>query len=81
MAKKTDKQHSENFEKLLKGKTIKSVSYMSEKDAEKLNWHSRPLIIWFTDGSYLFPKSDDEGNNGGAMILGDDKDYKTIYVL
>jgi hypothetical protein len=31
-------------------------------------WESRPLAIFFTDGSFIFPSMDDEGNDGGSLF-------------
>ena len=64
--------------KLLIGKTIKNVFYMTSKEAEEqFGWFSRPLIIEFTDGSQITAMSDDEGNDGGAYSTSFKK-YRTI---
>jgi len=52
----------------LLGKTIKSVRYMTKSEAENMGWESRALAIFFTDGSFIFPSMDDEGNDGGALF-------------
>ena len=51
----------------LVGKTIKKVRYMTEQEADNLYWTKRPLVIQFTDGTFLIPQADDEANNGGAL--------------
>ena len=53
--------------KVLEGKTIKSVRYMTPKEAADFGWYSRPIIIQFTDGTYIIPMMDDEGNDGGSI--------------
>ncbi len=58
-------------EKQLVGKTIKSVRYMSNEEAQETMWYNRPVVIEFTDGSYIIPQSDDEGNDGGAIYCSD----------
>jgi len=63
--------------KNLVGKTIKSVRYMTDKEMNDLGWYSKSLVIIFTDGSYIFPSSDDEGNNAGALFTSF-KDLDTI---
>ena len=73
--------HLKKFNKYLKGKTIKNVSWLGEEDMETLMWYKRPVVIEFTDGSILIPKSDDEGNDGGSLYYHDDKVSDTIYVL
>jgi hypothetical protein len=78
--KKTDQEHAKNFT-FLTGKTIASVRYVGEAECTKLMWHKRPLIIIFTDGSFIVPQSDDEGNDGGAMYYQDDAQENIIYTL
>lgn len=63
----TQKKWEADISKFLKGKTIQSVRYMTENEKEEYMWHSRPLAIFFTDGSFIFPMADDEGNDGGAL--------------
>ena len=53
---------------VLVGKTIKSVRYQYTCEIKDLGWSKKSLVIFFTDGSYLFPSSDDEGNNAGALF-------------
>jgi hypothetical protein len=36
------------------------------------DWYERPIVIIFSDGSFIVPMADDEGNNGGAMYTSDD---------
>lgn len=54
--------------KMLVGRTIKSVAFMSHKDAEQCGWDKRPLIIELDNGLCLYPSADDEGNEGGALF-------------
>ena len=65
---------------LLVGKTVKSVRYMNEAEAEHSGFYSRPLVIEFDDGSWIFPMADDEGNNGGALATSSET-LDTIPVL
>lgn len=74
-------KHLKQFNKYLKGKTIKEVTWLSKKDMETMMWYKRPVIIHFTDGSFVIPQSDDEGNDGGSMYYQDEKVSDTIYVL
>lgn len=76
----TDQQHANKF-MFLAAKKISSVRYLTQEEAEGMGWHKRPLVIRFTDGSYLMPQSDDEGNNGGAMHYQDDAQENVIYTL
>lgn len=49
------------------GKKIKSVSIMTQEDADDIGYDSRPIIIELEDGTLLYPVSDDEGNDGGSI--------------
>ena len=40
---------------------------MTPKEAEEFGWYSRPVVIHFTDGTYIIPMKDDEGNDGGSV--------------
>ena len=73
-------KHLKKFNEYLKGKTIKDVTWLSDGDMENMMWYKRPVIITFTDGSFLIPMADDEGNDGGSMIYQDEKVNDTIYV-
>jgi hypothetical protein len=76
----TDQQHSSNFAFLV-GKRIESVRYMTQDEADAFMWDKRPLVIRFTDGSFLIPQTDDEGNEGGAMFHQLNGNETIIYTL
>lgn len=52
--------------KLLVGKTIRHVRYLTDEEMEGCMWYKNPLVIEFTDGTAILSQSDDEGNDGGA---------------
>jgi hypothetical protein len=52
----------------LVGKTIKCVRYQYTCEMKDMGWSKKSLVIFFTDGSYMFPSSDDEGNNAGTLF-------------
>lgn len=54
--------------KHLVGKTIKNVRYMTDEEIMNNGWCNRPLVIFFTDGSYMYASQDDEGNGAGALF-------------
>lgn len=53
--------------KVLVGRTITKVEYMSEKDRDETGWYNRPIQIQLDNGVWLTPTSDDEGNEGGSI--------------
>ena len=62
-------QHwTKEAEKSLKGRKVKSLRYLSAKEAAGLGWHQRPLVIEFDDGTLVFASRDDEGNGAGALF-------------
>jgi hypothetical protein len=65
---------------VLVGKTVKSVRYLTDSEMEDFMWSCRPLAIFFTDGTYLIPSKDDEGNDGGALFT-NIKNLPTIPVI
>lgn len=62
-----------NRAKVLVGKTIKEVRYMTKAEAEEFGWYSRGIVIFFEDGSHIIPMRDDEGNDAGSVDGSDDK--------
>lgn len=52
----------------LVGKTIKNVRYMTDKEMKQHFWSNKPLVIFFTDGTYMYASQDDEGNGAGALF-------------
>lgn len=64
----------------LVGKKIKAVEYLTEKESNEMMWNGRPIIIIFDDDSYIFPMSDDEGNDAGALATSF-TDLSTIPVI
>ena len=49
----------------LLGQRIVKMQYMSKKDAEKLKWYKRPLMLMLENGTWIIPQCDDEGNDEG----------------
>ena len=54
--------------KLLKGKKITEVRYLSKKEARDLGWNRRSIVLQLNDGTVIYPSRDDEGNDGGALF-------------
>lgn len=60
----------------LAGKTIARIRWMTPDEMEMFGWGGwRPgPILFFTDGSWLVPMSDEEGNTPGFMEYGGDSE-------
>ena len=65
-------------EKHLLGKKVVKVRYLTDDEADNLGWRSRSIVIFFDDGTYVFPSADDEGNNAGALF-GTNKDLELTF--
>ena len=67
MSKMTEHKWTEDAKKRFVGKKITNVRWMTDKEAEKYGWDHRPIVMYLSDGTIIFPQQDDEGNNGGAL--------------
>jgi hypothetical protein len=65
--KEIEHRETEYARKHLVGRKISDVRYMQAKEAEDMDWSSRPLVLILDDGTLIWPTSDDEGNNGGTL--------------
>lgn len=52
----------------LVGKCIRYVAYLNEDEQKELGLYRKPLIIFFTDGTIMYPSVDEEGNDAGALF-------------
>lgn len=62
---------NEQARKVLLGKTIIAVNYMTTENAEDMDWYSRPIMFELSDGTICYLSADDEGNDGGALFAVD----------
>ena len=71
------------FSKLLVGKTISNVRYLSPSECADMGWNKSPLVIEFEDKTCIVPQMDDEANDGGALLYNDYKSQEqdTIYTI
>jgi hypothetical protein len=76
----SEKEWIKMVEKLLKGKTIVGVRWLTKKEAEDFCWSSRPVVLLLNDGTSIYPSRDDEGNDGGALLTTNDE-LSTIPVI
>jgi len=50
------------------GKRIVEVRYMTQKEVDALGWSRAAVVFVLNDGHLVWPSSDDEGNDAGAMF-------------
>ena len=54
------------------GKTVEQVRMLTSKEIEDMGWYEGngevPFVVFFTDGTYIIPMRDDEGNGAGALL-------------
>jgi len=53
----------------LVGRRITAVRWMTKKEQKDMMWYCRPVVLQLDDGTLMWPQSDDEGNDGGALML------------
>lgn len=61
------KQWSKETSNLLVGKRIVGVRYMTAEEVKDFGWYSSAILIKLSDGTLLYPQSDDEGNSAGSI--------------
>jgi len=66
--------------KQLLNRKIVDVRYLSEEEAENLGWTQRSVVMVLDDGNMIYPSSDDEGNDAGALFTCN-ADQPTLPVL
>jgi formylmethanofuran dehydrogenase subunit C len=64
-----EKYWNRKAQKVLEGRTIVEVFYMSSEEAdENFGWYSRPVVMRLNDGTEVIVSADDEGNDGGSLF-------------
>lgn len=54
---------------VLVGRKIKKVRYLNPEEVGGMGWRSSALVLVLDDGTLIWPMSDDEGNNAGALAV------------
>lgn len=62
------------------GRKIVNVRHLNPKECENFGWYKSPLAMWLDDGTCLIPQTDDEGNDGGAMMHLDLNHWREDYI-
>jgi hypothetical protein len=55
--------------KTLVGRTIVAARYMDADEAAQSDWGRRAVVLVLDNGALVFPQSDDEGNDAGALYV------------
>lgn len=79
--KENEERWTKHAEEWLVGRKIVKVQYMTDKNAEESMWYRRPILLVLDDGTIVYPQSDDEGNNGGALTCESTGDWTILPVL
>jgi hypothetical protein len=66
--------------KLLMGRKVTHVRYLTDAEIKELGWYEKSLVITFDNGLSIFASQDDEGNGAGALFTTDEK-LQTIPVI
>lgn len=61
------KEWTEQMSKLLVGRTITAVRYLTDDELEDVGWRKKAPVITLDNGVILFPSADNEGNDAGAL--------------
>jgi len=65
--------------KELNGKMIDRVERVPKSQCDDMMWYKKPVMIVFTDGTFMIPVRDDECNDGGSILYHNSKnDESTI---
>jgi len=54
--------------KILQGRKIVDVRYLSDEEMELMGWYKRPICFQLDNGTICIPQMDDEGNDGGSLF-------------
>jgi len=70
-----EKYWNEQATKSLVGYKIIKAEYIPVGEAKEMQWYNRPVSFLVEKGDkqlWIFPQMDDEGNDGGALAIGND---------
>ena len=64
------KQWTDYAKERLVGRTITDVAYLTPKECdEDFGWYKRPITFTLDDGKVVIAQQDDEGNDGGVLLI------------
>ena len=68
-------------EKVLLGKIIVKVEYLSKETVDDWGWYKRPIMFTLNDGTTVIAQMDDEGNDGGVLVSTNPSDHQDDLVM
>ena len=68
-------------EKVLLGRKIVRVEYMSGKECDEYMWYKRPITFILDNNTRVIAMCDDEGNDGGVLTCLNGKSEEVLPVL
>ena len=67
---KLTKQWTKVASDLLLGRKIVKVEYLDSKECDKVfGWYKRPITFTLDDVKIVIAQQDDEGNDGGVLLV------------
>ena len=67
----TQKDWLSRIKRVLLGRTITRVEYMTAKERRDLDWYRSPVMLRLDSGIWIYPSQDDEGNGAGSLFTSD----------
>ena len=67
--------------KVLLGRRILKVEYMSSKECKDYMWYKRPITFILDNGTRVIAMQDDEGNDGGVLTCLTESKEEVLPVL
>ena len=68
----TLKRMAKDATKAFKGKVVKKIRYLADKELEHMMWYETGPVIEFTDGTWVMASQDHEGNGAGAFFTNEE---------
>ena len=68
--KQRNKHWTKFAAKQLLGRKITKVEYLSDHEANDSGWYCKPVVFQLDGKDWVYPMRDDEGNDGGALVVG-----------
>ena len=78
--KELKKKWSREISEKIIGRKIVGVRYMTDSEVKGNLWHNAAVVLTLDNGTGIYPMSDEEGNNAGAIATTDD-DLPVIPVI